>query len=749
MKTLQDLILGRPQRISKGAILVGLSCWHIYPDLNVVGPLTSVQFHDELVKEGGIITLGLQSATPGDIGVRWSLSLSHLRYYGAPVTVSTSSGANASRISMEELQMVALGSLFGAWGQCITDPLVGAKMILVLKSSLCIKTDLELETREPAFHLLCAVSKRLIDDSSDTGRRSNLCLIGHGRRRAQNFLLSQTHILTPAFGLADPDNLWRAFSAGNGIELTTSEEVEKLRSFATLCGFACKHCVIRFRLADSPDNMFAYTTAIPITRHSFKRDPEGKIKTTQGHVCWVTDTSQLIGRSSTTNIAQTHEYVNPADLIPLASKNPMGFSWIRAPESVRAGATQFTTVNGDQPLEFHHLIGNADRSSLFCVTGSSFKKTLCDRDIINVTQTHGCDPWTIQHTILEYIEIPDILLQNMRLWRPDERKDYLEMPNRSSGALKLSLRHLAKAGSMYRQFPGATVSLSVTNLSMYEIPHFLYFETKLSARFACIAMFETGSNMEHSEQLSSVMALSSGNSIYAANALLQDPLNPNLPGVLGITRIVGNIDRPGVVMLAPPQAPLLRPDDPGSWRVINHSNFDDNLKNSFPETSLHLSFTEYKIPLSVPIGAKDAEVSIVETLISTYDRQNWVADLDIIASLRSEDLFKRLSPPRCKHENDRPRPPLEIPVTQIGRISRKQLVSINSWEELLEPPAGLGASSIGVVQAFEDWHARVATMSVSVQKGLRTVVLPTEPLCTVCGSFIFADMEAFAQILIS
>lgn len=67
MKTLQDLILGRPQRISKGALLVGLSCWHIYPDLNVVGPLTSVQFNDELVGEGGIVTLGLQSATPGDV----------------------------------------------------------------------------------------------------------------------------------------------------------------------------------------------------------------------------------------------------------------------------------------------------------------------------------------------------------------------------------------------------------------------------------------------------------------------------------------------------------------------------------------------------------------------------------------------------------------------------------------------------------------------------------------------------------
>ena len=151
----------------------------------------------------------------------------------------------------------------------------------------------------------------------------------------------------------------------------------------------------------------------------------------------------------------------------------------------------------------------------------------------------------------------------------------------------------------------------------------------------------------------------------------------------------------------------------------------------------------------MPIGAKDADVTIVETLISTHDRQSWVADLDIIASLRCEQFFKRLSPPRCKHENDCPRPPMEIAVTQIEKISRRQLVSINSWEELLDTPADLGASSIGVVRAFDNWHARVATTSVSVQKKLRTVVLPTEPYCTVCGAFKFAEMEVFAQILIS
>lgn len=44
-------------------------------------------------------------------------------------------------------------------------------------SFLDVKTDVKLETRKPAFHLLCVAAKRLIDGSSDTTRQSNLCLI--------------------------------------------------------------------------------------------------------------------------------------------------------------------------------------------------------------------------------------------------------------------------------------------------------------------------------------------------------------------------------------------------------------------------------------------------------------------------------------------------------------------------------------------------------------------------------------------
>ena len=45
---------------------------------------------------------------------------------------------------------------------------------------------------------------------------------------------------------------------------------------------------------------------------------------------------------------------------------------------------------------------------------------------------------------------------------------------------------------------------------------------------------------------------------------------------------------------------------------------------------------------------------------------------------------------------------------------RKQLISIDCWEELLEFPDTLGGTSIAIVRAAKNWNARLATMCVYV-----------------------------------
>jgi hypothetical protein len=319
-----------------------------------------------------------------------------------------------------------------------------------------------------------------------------------------------------------------------------------------------------------------------------------------------------------------------------------------------------------------------------------------------------------------------------------------------------SLNLLAQATIVYDQLSGATVSITVAKRPLHlakwassvilrvNKPEILndrldFMGNRFSggfsrpAKFACIAMFETGTLDLDPSALSSVMAISSGNSIYVADGLIQDPLEHYLSNehvTPGMTRILGNLGRPGVVMLVPPQEPRVLPEDPERWRLVNHHRFNNELIDSFTDTSLHLSFTEYEIPLSVPIGAMDAEAIMLESLISVYDRKRWIADLDILRSLADQQHsnFLRLRP--CAH-GDRAIMSLETLVT-YSDPAITEIVSIDNWDELLDPPESLGKTQVGVIRACNNWHARLATMSVSVQKKHNTFVLPSHELCKYC-----------------
>ena len=67
---IESILKGIPQRIQSGAALLGLSAWHIYPDMVVYGTVTKeISQRDKLVPTSDIITVGLQSMTGVDTGV--------------------------------------------------------------------------------------------------------------------------------------------------------------------------------------------------------------------------------------------------------------------------------------------------------------------------------------------------------------------------------------------------------------------------------------------------------------------------------------------------------------------------------------------------------------------------------------------------------------------------------------------------------------------------------------------------------
>ena len=149
------------------------------------------------------------------------------------------------------------------------------------------------------------------------------------------------------------------------------------------------------------------------------------------------------------------------------------------------------------------------------------------------------------------------------------------------------------------------------------------------------------------------------------------------------------------------------------------------MQDSFKTTSLHLSFTEFTLPLSIGNRGNsiDNNISIVETIISAHGKGKWVADLDILSIYQPQkrmlQRFKNTLS-SCPH------------YSAGGYIHR--LTSLDTWEELLDIPEDLGRSNIGIVRAYDNWMARLAATCISVQKRYRTVLLPSSPVCWHQGS---------------
>jgi hypothetical protein len=96
----------------------------------VLGTTTkSIKQNDELMPLGSLVTLGLQGKDFTDKGIYWSLPLAHLRYYGDPVTSTSTLSLNKSRVSISQFLQVALGAFLTNWG---SDELLAAETLTLV-----------------------------------------------------------------------------------------------------------------------------------------------------------------------------------------------------------------------------------------------------------------------------------------------------------------------------------------------------------------------------------------------------------------------------------------------------------------------------------------------------------------------------------------------------------------------------------------------------------------------------------------
>ena len=768
---MEGLIEGIAQQALGGDIVLAISAWHLYPDMRVVVPsAVHVSQHDPIFASGGILTIGLEMRDSQQQGVFWSLPLACLRYYGDPVMASCSVNSDErSRLTLEELLMSIVGCFLGGWGIAEPDSSRAINWLAQLADILDEAANSNSKEARAMIkgvaasswfsHLLSTAQK--YQRSSDVERQASRRLVSLGRKHGKSFLGLPGYSL---FGLTHR-------GVFVGIMESEDEQIQFLREVArdvqATAGLANHHLIIRYkhRSQHSSKSFHEYATALPLLRNSTKRDAYECGYQSRGHHRWLYAGEkspqynlydegfgkQLEAKGFAEN-AYVGEYCDPgiieyvqqdfrnrAEIITAAGelvckrdheyiqdilREPMGIFW---PSMCEINTDPRKLDVRVEPF-YKMAYGDLDSAALFVLNGRS--------PLIDLARPAGEDTTRI-FTLFEESKIDHnaVVAQLLK---------YFQMGNPKADPYLQCAKGISTAAMLYKNFANATVDVRVLQCSLHgtrwlrkvtcspanfdimvapgETPaSLLPYNLDRASAFACIAMFDSGLYDSDPDDLGNVMAMSSGDSIYASVALLCDPSENSHSH--DIARVRGNIGRPGIAYLVPPRAPLIRKVAISEWPNISRENFDGQIKDSFRDTSLHLSFTGAQSRANLEFsGAQDDDVYMLETLISVFDRGKWIADLDPLETFASNQLWII---PSCENRH----------VHHNTANPCQRMTSIENWLELIDAPE----SRYAIVQAHGNWEARLAAASISVALGFHTLVLPGQ-VCWACFECTVADV---------
>jgi hypothetical protein len=730
MVAIDKLIQGVAQSVENGAVLLGLSSWHIYPDILVLGRAPSpvqVKQQDALVAPGGILTVGLHIETPDHHGVYWSLPLAHLRYYGGAVMAETSLDTQGNRITILQLFQVAVGSMTRDW--LVDKEQIGAFFVQLWDyvSSIAHKY-----TRRHTRYWLGSLAQAMepLQDPDPKSLERNQCLqlMSYGSRLCPRFLTPRS-IIPQFFGV----NILTTF-----LSLLNSEDdgVKCLRQFAEARASKGIASIIRSTYGTGSHAAYQlnyeYATVFPVARHAQKRRVNGESSQAMGHVRWVNTMIHNTYDESRLRFCEDRGEVGLPMEGEYIDSGLESFRWNKPPRILVDGLAGFeedlleellhdpTSLFGNNSAEdpesidwghidFRFVAGDPNRVALF--------ESISEEDL------HPAQAKNLTHTV--DLSVIKSQLENDTMSKTkllDYLNDFISRESRQE--LLLSLQALATVDNIYKLIPNSLVALSVTSHCLSKMPwisrqsppfatrsqfRFSAFPMDIGKTFACIALFESGSHSVNPSSLRHVMAMATGDSIYIAAALLCDPMER--PKRYEVRRISGNIGKPGIVMIIPPKEIQDQHSTP-DWRVVNHNTFNGKTEDSFQSTSLHLRFTDYTLPIDIGMhGLRDFEIYFLESVVSVHDRGRWVADIDILGALDSP-LLRRVSLNQCQHDS-----PMGI---EQELIENPRLTTIDDWNEILD-----FSGEASIARAANNWLGRLATVAYSVHQGHPTIVLPS------------------------
>jgi hypothetical protein len=771
MTTLENVITGMPHSVQDGAALLGLASWHLYPDMYVLGATSGeVSLKDPLVAPGGIITLGASCQSPDTgNGVYWSLPLAYLRFYGDPVPLSRAIGEATTRLSVSEFFQVILGTVFAGWAEHGHDFQQACDLIVALWDYIITSRTKRLRRPSSWLHLL-AEAAEAYNSSLGTQKQYFKSLISRGRRRYWSFLAELADHPSPMFGIS---NVGALLSLISDVE----KKVAALRFIAKALNTRSNSFLIRYRrikevATQSSERRFddeysrlygfeqeypdwEYATALRNGLKVRKRKLEPDVDLS-GHSRWI-----RMEDASSPFLVKTGEEFQDLALVETTEHGSKSFLW-----NPNVSNLTNTRSTANQNCLYECILGDPADAAIFKKSGVTASGS---EDIdIDVLHTALNAQWIDSAKLVEHLD--NLGGRHLLNGIPT----YTQM-----------LRALAAAANVYKLMPGSTISTSIFSKSLQDamwvpnksevgkaeqngsdedasqtpgsVARSLVFGTSIDPRlisnepqgsgeansieekdvkdelgelstytmtraqtFACIAMFENGHVNLDPRSLQQVMALSAGNSIYVAMPLTCDPSDRPLGHEM--KRILGNIGRPGISLLIPPTKPKMRRVDDQNWQIVNHTPFNGRFDDSFKNTSLHLSFTRYCLPVSVTShGDQAIEAHFLETIVSVFDRNDWVADLDILRALQNSCFIRINKRPTCRHK--------------FRRTPSFALTSIDSWNEYLDQPQGAT-----IFRANKNWEARLSAAVLSVQCNLKTVLLRDENVvCWTCTADLYKD----------
>jgi hypothetical protein len=203
-------------------------------------------------------------------------------------------------------------------------------------------------------------------------------------------------------------------------------------------------------------------------------------------------------------------------------------------------------------------------------------------------------------------------------------------------AILQSLKVLLTAWRLYQSLPSVTVELRVAYNPLYGhqwIPQSAYLTDAFGTSdlseeqtFTYVTKFKSSNFNSQPSSILGVHTISIGNSLYIAKCLLQYPCERSTSLV---ERVVGNLGKSGMAMLTSSATPRIRPVG-YDYSLVNHHPFDGSEANCFQHTTLHMSFTDWTLPIETNSrGIRDIEAYYIEAATSVFDHGKWVADVKI------------------------------------------------------------------------------------------------------------------------